>query len=117
MMTLFMHWYTPLELAKRMGFYHSCQAIGSMLSGALQAAIMRTMDGHNGLAGMYYNLSLESWIDKYRSILLTTDASRLEVAVRDQRNHHCGLGMSGIRKCASRPPRRVAIDECAVHVT
>lgn len=51
MMTLFMHWYTPLELAKRMGFYHSCQAIGSMMSGALQAAIMSTLDGHHGLAG------------------------------------------------------------------
>lgn len=51
MMTLFMHWYTPTELAKRMGFYHSCQAIGNMLSGALQAAIMGTMDGHAGLAG------------------------------------------------------------------
>lgn len=51
MMTLFMHWYTPTELAKRMGFYHSCQAIGNMLSGAMQAAIMGTMDGHSGLAG------------------------------------------------------------------
>ncbi|KXT05010.1 hypothetical protein AC578_10272 [Pseudocercospora eumusae] len=51
MMTLFMHWYTPTELAKRMGFYHSCQAIGNMLSGAMQAAIMSTMDGRNGLAG------------------------------------------------------------------
>jgi MFS family permease len=51
MMTLFMHWYTPMELAKRMGFYHSCQAVGYMLSGALQAAIMRTMNGHHGLEG------------------------------------------------------------------
>ena len=51
MMTLFMHWYTPTELAKRMGFYHSCQAIGNMLSGALQAAIMSTLDGNSGLAG------------------------------------------------------------------
>jgi sugar phosphate permease len=50
-MTLFMHWYTPTELAKRMGFYHSCQAIGTMMSGALQAAIMSTLDGHHGLAG------------------------------------------------------------------
>ncbi|KAJ9627640.1 hypothetical protein H2203_002852 [Taxawa tesnikishii (nom. ined.)] len=51
MITLFMHWYTPMELAKRMGFYHSCQALGSMMSGALQAAIMDTLDGHTGLAG------------------------------------------------------------------
>ncbi|CAG9945126.1 unnamed protein product [Clonostachys rosea f. rosea IK726] len=51
MITLLMHWYTPSELAKRMGFYHSCQAVGSMMSGALQAAITKTMDGHHGLAG------------------------------------------------------------------
>ncbi|KAH8894640.1 retrograde regulation protein 2 [Thozetella sp. PMI_491] len=51
MMSLLMHWYTPGELAKRMGFYHSCQAIGSMMSGALQAAIMGSMDGRFGLAG------------------------------------------------------------------
>ncbi|KAL3419931.1 major facilitator superfamily transporter [Phlyctema vagabunda] len=51
MMTLFMHWYTPTELAKRMGFYHSCQAIGSMMSGALQVAITETLEGSAGLAG------------------------------------------------------------------
>jgi sugar phosphate permease len=51
MITLFMHWYTPTELAKRMGFYHSCQAIGGMMSGALQAAIKRTLDGSHGIAG------------------------------------------------------------------
>ncbi|KAK0642395.1 Pantothenate transporter FEN2 [Lasiodiplodia hormozganensis] len=43
--------YTPMELAKRMGFYHSCQAVGSMMSGALQAAIMDTLHGHHGLTG------------------------------------------------------------------
>ncbi|RMY10578.1 hypothetical protein D0867_08349 [Hortaea werneckii] len=51
MMTLFMHWYTPTELAKRMGFYHSCQAVGSMMSGALQAAITDTMSGYGSLTG------------------------------------------------------------------
>ncbi|KAH8810652.1 major facilitator superfamily domain-containing protein [Xylogone sp. PMI_703] len=51
MMTLFMYWYTPTELAKRMGFYHSCQAVGTMMSGALQAAITNTLDGRHGLAG------------------------------------------------------------------
>ncbi|KAJ5783111.1 hypothetical protein N7457_004885 [Penicillium paradoxum] len=51
MMTLFMYWYTPTELAKRMGFYHSCQAVGQMMSGAMQAAITKTLDGHAGLAG------------------------------------------------------------------
>ncbi|KAK3332892.1 MFS general substrate transporter [Cercophora scortea] len=51
MMTLFMYWYTPTELAKRMGFYHSCQAVGSMISGALQVAILETLDGSLGLRG------------------------------------------------------------------
>ncbi|OMP81747.1 Pantothenate transporter liz1 [Diplodia seriata] len=51
MMTLLTHWYTPTELAKRMGFYHSCQAVGSMMSGGLASAIVGTMDGHAGLAG------------------------------------------------------------------
>ncbi|KAH8896357.1 major facilitator superfamily transporter [Thozetella sp. PMI_491] len=51
MMTLLMHWYTPTELAKRMGFYHSCQAIGSMMSGAIQVGIMSTLNGSHGIAG------------------------------------------------------------------
>ncbi|KAF6830192.1 pantothenate transporter [Colletotrichum plurivorum] len=51
MMTLLMHWYTPSELAKRMGFYHSCQAVGSMMSGALQVAIRSSMHGLHGLPG------------------------------------------------------------------
>ena len=46
-----MYWYTPTELAKRMGFYHSCQAVGQMMSGALQAAITKTLDERSGLAG------------------------------------------------------------------
>ncbi|CAD0088433.1 unnamed protein product [Aureobasidium mustum] len=50
MMTLLMHWYTPMELAKRMGFYHSCQTLGYMMSGALQAAIIATLKG-KGLSG------------------------------------------------------------------
>ncbi|KAK4224025.1 putative transporter [Podospora fimiseda] len=51
MMTLFMYWYTPTELAKRMGFYHSCQALGSMMSGALQVAILETLEGKFGIRG------------------------------------------------------------------
>ncbi|KPM44466.1 hypothetical protein AK830_g2096 [Neonectria ditissima] len=51
MITLLMYWYTPTELAKRMGFYHSCQAVGSMMSGALQASITNTLEGHHGLPG------------------------------------------------------------------
>lgn len=34
-----------------MGFYHSCQAMGSMMSGALQVAITQTLHGTHGLAG------------------------------------------------------------------
>lgn len=44
-------WYTPLEMAKRIGFYHSCQAVGSMLSGALQTAIHESLEGKHGIAG------------------------------------------------------------------
>lgn len=62
MMTLFMHWYTPTELAKRMGFYHSCQAVGYMMSGALQAAIMRTMHGSHGLEGWRWLFVINSII-------------------------------------------------------
>ncbi|KAJ1325889.1 MFS transporter ACS family pantothenate transporter [Microdochium nivale] len=51
MMTLLTYWYTPSELAKRMGFYHSCQALGSMMSGALQVAVINTLHGSNGIAG------------------------------------------------------------------
>ncbi|KAK7056520.1 hypothetical protein VNI00_003076 [Paramarasmius palmivorus] len=51
MMTLFMHWYTPTELAKRMGFYHSCQAIGGMMANALQTAMHTTMNGKAGIEG------------------------------------------------------------------
>ena len=50
MMTLLMHWYTPMELAKRMGFYQSCQTLGYMMSGALQAAIIATLEG-KGISG------------------------------------------------------------------
>lgn len=34
-----------------MGFYHSCQAVGSMMSGALQVAIIETLRDANGIAG------------------------------------------------------------------
>lgn len=48
--TLLMMWYTPPELAKRIGFYHSCQSIGSIVSGLMTAAIHKTMDDVAGLA-------------------------------------------------------------------
>ncbi|CCC11109.1 unnamed protein product [Sordaria macrospora k-hell] len=40
-----------IELAKRMGFYHSCQALGSMMSGALQVAVLESLEGKWGLRG------------------------------------------------------------------
>lgn len=49
--TLLMAWYTPHELALRISFYHSCQAIGSMMSNALQSAIHSTLEGKAGLEG------------------------------------------------------------------
>ncbi|ROW00054.1 hypothetical protein VPNG_08363 [Cytospora leucostoma] len=51
MMTLFMYWYTPSELTKRMSIYHSCQSIGYMMSGAVQSAMLNTLDGYLGIAG------------------------------------------------------------------
>lgn len=62
-----------MELAKRMGFYHSCQALGSMMSGALQAAIMDTLDGHTGLAGWRYEL--RDPIETANKIFLTDEIS------------------------------------------
>ncbi|KAJ5194657.1 uncharacterized protein N7498_008095 [Penicillium cinerascens] len=50
-MTLLMYWYTPTELAKRMGFYHSCQGMGTLFAGFMQASISSTMNGSGGLAG------------------------------------------------------------------
>ncbi|KAK4209210.1 major facilitator superfamily domain-containing protein [Rhypophila decipiens] len=51
MMTLFMYWYTPTEIAKRMAIYHSARECGAMMSGALQVAILHTLDGAKGIAG------------------------------------------------------------------
>jgi MFS family permease len=65
MMTLLMHWYTPMELAKRMGFYQSCQTLGYMMSGALQAAIIATLEG-KGLSGWRW-LFVISKFSKYQS--------------------------------------------------
>ena len=48
-------WYTPWEMAKRVGFYHSAQGIGAMLAGALQAAIYKSLNGKHGLEGWRWN--------------------------------------------------------------
>ncbi|KAL7420923.1 hypothetical protein Q5752_004877 [Cryptotrichosporon argae] len=49
--TLLMTWYTPFEAGKRIGFYHSCQAIGAMFSGAMQTAFNTHLNGRYGIAG------------------------------------------------------------------
>lgn len=49
--TLLMTYYTPLEMAKRIGFYHSCQAFGGMMSSAIQTGIIKSMDNAHGIAG------------------------------------------------------------------
>lgn len=54
-----MLWYTPTELAKRIGFYHSCQSIGSIVSGLLTTAIHETMDGYMNLAGWRWCVASE----------------------------------------------------------
>ena len=44
-------WYTPYEMGKRIGLYHSCQAIGGMFAGALQTAFNTHLDGRYGIPG------------------------------------------------------------------
>ncbi|WVR03557.1 hypothetical protein IAU60_000549 [Kwoniella sp. DSM 27419] len=59
---LLMSWYTPREMALRIGFYHSCQSIGNMLAGALQAAIYKSMDGIHGISGWRWMLIIDGII-------------------------------------------------------
>nr|XP_019048799.1 hypothetical protein I302_02574 [Kwoniella bestiolae CBS 10118]OCF27729.1 hypothetical protein I302_02574 [Kwoniella bestiolae CBS 10118] len=58
---LLMSWYTPVELAFRIGFYHSCQTdpCASQLAGALQAAIYNNMDGIHGISGWRWMLIID----------------------------------------------------------
>ena len=48
------YWYTPAELTTRMGIYHSARSVGGMMSGALQVAILNTLDGSRGITGWRY---------------------------------------------------------------
>ncbi|OCF36344.1 hypothetical protein I316_02219 [Kwoniella heveanensis BCC8398] len=59
---LLMSWYTPREMALRIGFYHSCQSVGNMLAGALQAAIYNSLDGKNGISGWRYMFIIDGII-------------------------------------------------------
>nr|XP_018266752.1 uncharacterized protein I303_00728 [Kwoniella dejecticola CBS 10117]OBR88910.1 hypothetical protein I303_00728 [Kwoniella dejecticola CBS 10117] len=51
--------YTPTELAFRIGFYHSCQTVGNMLAGALQAAIYNNLDGRHGISGWRWMMIID----------------------------------------------------------
>ncbi|KAK4703727.1 MFS transporter, ACS family, pantothenate transporter, partial [Phenoliferia sp. Uapishka_3] len=44
-------WYTPAELAKRMGLFYASGTLGGMFSGFLQSAAYTNLDGKSGLAG------------------------------------------------------------------
>ncbi|KAJ7470821.1 pantothenate transporter liz1 [Mycena latifolia] len=44
-------WYTKTELAKRLAIFHLTGSVGSAMSGYLQAAVYKNLDGHGGLAG------------------------------------------------------------------
>ncbi|KAJ7075187.1 pantothenate transporter liz1 [Mycena belliarum] len=44
-------WYTKTELAKRLAIFHLTGSVGTAMSGYLQAAIYKNLDGHAGLAG------------------------------------------------------------------
>ncbi|WWC66633.1 uncharacterized protein I206_100536 [Kwoniella pini CBS 10737] len=56
---LLMSWYTPTELAFRIGFYHSCQTVGNMLAGALQAAIYKNLNGRHGISGWRWMMIID----------------------------------------------------------
>jgi ACS family pantothenate transporter-like MFS transporter len=49
--TIISAWYLPHELATRLTIYNCAQAVGGMLSGALQGAISTNLDGHLGRTG------------------------------------------------------------------
>jgi MFS family permease len=99
MMTLLMHWYTPMELAKRMGFYQSCQTLGYMMSGALQAAIIATLEG-KGLAGWRWLFVISE------SNSLSTSIMYIKSLTRFSRLHHdCRLGYSRLLH-ATRSPQQ-----------
>jgi len=49
--TIISAWYLPHELATRFNIYNCAQAVGGMLSGALQSARPSNLDGHLGRTG------------------------------------------------------------------
>ncbi|ORY29825.1 major facilitator superfamily domain-containing protein [Naematelia encephala] len=68
-MTLLMAWYTPRELAFRIGFFQSSQYVGSMMSSGLQAAIYRGLNGTGGIAGWRWMFIIDGTITLFIAIL------------------------------------------------
>ena len=44
-------WYTKRELGKRMAMLTICGSLGNGISGVIQAAMLKTMDGYLGISG------------------------------------------------------------------
>lgn len=49
--TVISQWYTPEEVALRMGFFTCAQSVGSMFAGVMQGAMSTTLDGSLGRSG------------------------------------------------------------------
>ncbi|KAI1337605.1 major facilitator superfamily transporter [Xylariaceae sp. FL0016] len=113
MMTLLMHWYTPTELAKRMGFYHSCQAIGNMMSGALQVAILNTLQGHSGLAGWRWlfviNAVMTVVVGLLGFVMLPDLPNRPNPRAFWFKPHHARLAMERLERHGRAEPRRMTL--------
>lgn len=50
------HWVRILQDSLTTRFYHSCQAVGAMLSGALQTAIHESMGDAHGIKGWQWTV-------------------------------------------------------------
>ncbi|KAI0479066.1 major facilitator superfamily transporter [Xylariaceae sp. FL0804] len=114
MMTLLMHWYTPTELAKRMGFYHSCQALGSMMSGALQVAILRTLPDHSAVAGWRWlfvvNGAMTVVVGLLGFVMLPDMPNRPNPRAFWFRPHHAKLAMERLERHGRAEPKRMSWD-------
>lgn len=53
-------WYTPDELARRGGIFHTALSLGTMTASLLQAAAAKHLSGVNGLAGWRWNFIITS---------------------------------------------------------
>jgi MFS family permease len=113
MMTLLMHWYTPGELAKRMGFYHSCQAIGSMMSGALQVAVINTLHGSSGLAGWRWlfiiNAIMTVVVGALGFVMLPDTPNNVNPRAIWFKKGHAQLAMERLERHGRAEPKKVTV--------